>query len=1119
MRRTEGDAGDTTLSPLAHLGSQNRFSSPPASARGPTPQKSIPASITENLAGAEQRTSRDEMHNEERAYVGEAQASDVSEIKQLQLVSDEELRVSHGQWSNVSPSENSGKAKEAKSTQRSVFGDSEAGAGYNLWGVVAAADGQERDHGIAPTATTGNEDTRNEIPGDHGEFTLGTLQKKNTAATIMKENKKETLDTRDRIPGDHGELTLGTLQNKNTAATIMKRNKKETLDQSNALPAGSSSHTEAGSSADVDTPNSTKRIPHFEMESAGNAQGDQRDAELPAFADTENVAIYDEIKEKQRILGRKEAEMGQKAERVALMRQHLQQLRAEAAQLEALSSAKASHISSDRHMQGIAIRQASKLKGEARQQQEQQEELQNRLTGLQVDIARGQEEIDCFKLRMKWSEEELAQWRSAALQKEEDLKVVGEFKRQDDARAAELIAQTQRASFEVAEVRRHLREEETASRAARAELQRSIEQFSEHQKDRALLIAQGERAVQEMWRVDNRIDRLTKTYAKVQEAVHQQLEKLASAQGFAKREELQNKALRGEITSAEQQLRNSRERSFDANAAVTQLAEQVARLRGQLSAAASRCKAAKRQLAELHENLADERQRLDGLRKKKNSVEKRLAREKQNFRSAGEAGEASEVFHTRAAARLQQLQQQVKASRDSLFEVLQRLTEEKAALKLKRGRLSSSKNALRNLQAQLQQHEAERSRQQELLYSIDFQCQAMQRRLTLASGYKTAAEAKTLQTHIKELQAESASQQEEQSALSEHIKQLESELRKAQRSLTKVDAEESRCATGVEEIRLACISLDKELHTALQEKEELVLAESLRKLEVNKLHEELEACADASLEAENQKLQKHLHAQAVLGAVDSELDAIKRQLRAAEEERHKLAKETSERRAKLAGLESRFENLLQSSQAIDGNGRSQAYYVIKAGQEREELQRLSAAVHRRLQTASVEVEGLEATVRDVRACNARLRLRLQSQTSTLTALRGEKEEKENLLFLRKHLTFTQYQQIEALKKATELKQKSLEEAKTTHQAVLNGLEVAEGERNRLQSQSCLLEDKLSRTLQQLEEAHANIQERRTSTSTTEPDGRENNPEYCNAEMRCHAESLRALLQSLYAEIG
>ncbi|KAL8431874.1 hypothetical protein ACSSS7_004972 [Eimeria intestinalis] len=710
MGRTDRDAGGPRPSPQGHFGAQDGPLSPFPNSRSSRPQTSVLAYNTAGLPGVERRNDPEERHDEETARVGGAKASAVGDNKQLQSVSGEETDEEQPYGPSPGP----------------VSDESEAAAAI-MRKVLASAEGPTRAGGIALPPATGNAIVIDGVP-----------------------------DVREGL----------------VAATIMEPQKnKEALEVSGDFPEASSSPVGAASSADVNRPDPAEGLPHFELESADRKHGDQTDADLPAFADTENVAIYDAIKEKQRILCQNEAETGHKAERVTLMRQHLEQLRAEAAQLEALSSAKARHISSDRHMQGVAIRQVSKLKGETQHQQEQQQELQNRLTGLQIDIARGQEQIDCFKLRMKWSEEELTQWRSAALQKEEDLKVVREFQRQDDARAAELIAQTQRASAEVAEARKRLREKETAARAARAELQRSIEQFSEQQKSRAVFIAQGPEI---------------RSLCLVEHA------QAASAQGFAKREELQNKALRGEVTFAEQQLGTSRELICDANAAVSQLAEQVAGLRGQLSAAASRGKAAKRQLAELHETLADQQQRLDGLRKKMDSAEKRLAREKKNVRSAGEAGEASEAFHAHAAARLQQLQQQVKSSRDSLFGVLQSLTEEKATLKLKRGRLSSSKNALKNLEAQLQQQEAERSRQQELLYSIDFQCQAMQRRLTLASGYKTASEAKTLQKHIKELQAvrlEHASLEAENRKLQQRLRAqevlgaLDSELDAAQGQL------------------------------------------------------------------------------------------------------------------------------------------------------------------------------------------------------------------------------------------------------------------------------------------------------------------------------------------------
>lgn len=71
------------------------------------------------------------------------------------------------------------------------------------------------------------------------------------------------------------------------------------------------------------------------------------------------------------------------------------------------------------------------------------------------------------------------------------MEFIAEFKRKDDARAAGLMVQTQKVSVEVAEARKRLRQEEVAARAARAELQRSLEHFAEQQKDRAALIAQG----------------------------------------------------------------------------------------------------------------------------------------------------------------------------------------------------------------------------------------------------------------------------------------------------------------------------------------------------------------------------------------------------------------------------------------------------------------------------------------------------------------------------------------------------------------------------------------------------------------------------------------------------
>ena len=51
------------------------------------------------------------------------------------------------------------------------------------------------------------------------------------------------------------------------------------------------------------------------------------------------------------------------------------------------------------------------------------------------------------------------------LRLQEDLACVAEFKKKDDARASELMIQTQKASVEVTEAKKRLKEEETAALA------------------------------------------------------------------------------------------------------------------------------------------------------------------------------------------------------------------------------------------------------------------------------------------------------------------------------------------------------------------------------------------------------------------------------------------------------------------------------------------------------------------------------------------------------------------------------------------------------------------------------------------------------------------------------
>ena len=73
-------------------------------------------------------------------------------------------------------------------------------------------------------------------------------------------------------------------------------------------------------------------------------------------------------------------------------------------------------------------------------------------------------------------------------------------------------------------------------------------------------------------------------------------------------------------------------------------------------------------------------------------------------------------------------------------------------------------------------------------------------------------------------------------------------------------------------------------------------------------------------------------------------DVLAAEAKSAEEERHKIAVELAERQNKVKNLKIKYESEVQKNKTNNGeietvNEHSQAYYIIKAAQEKEELQR------------------------------------------------------------------------------------------------------------------------------------------------------------------------------------
>merc|ERR1712178_634472 len=128
--------------------------------------------------------------------------------------------------------------------------------------------------------------------------------------------------------------------------------------------------------------------------------------------------------------------------------------------------------------------------------------------------------------------------------------------------------------------------------------------------------------------------------------------------------------------------------------------------------------------------------------------------------------------------------------------------------------------------------------------------------------------------------------------------------------------------------------------------EESLMQHDILRLEVKRLKQQLKI----SMEEREKEIEVHQ-------------EVLKAQLRSQEEERHKTAIELAERKQKIYNLKMKYENVLNKVKKEDGEEQhSQAYYVLKAAQDKEEMQRKGDELDDKIRRAEREIRALENTL-------------------------------------------------------------------------------------------------------------------------------------------------------------
>mmetsp|Transcript_91480 Transcript_91480/g.244969 ORF Transcript_91480/g.244969 Transcript_91480/m.244969 type:complete len:925 (-) Transcript_91480:135-2909(-) len=684
---------------------------------------------------------------------------------------------------------------------------------------------------------------------------------------------------------------------------------------------------------------------------------------LPPFASEENKALDAEVKDKNRVVSKLDTSIAENSERVKIMTEHLHNVQQELVHTQGLQDAKKREVETEEHMKALAARQTGRLRAEIARLKGMGEEYQDRTNQIQGEIFHGNEKLDQFKLEMNWNQEELEQWALAARQKEEDEMTLQKYQRADDSKIRELTLAIERLTVENATKRKELEAEVTETQAAQIEMDKTAEQFRQLHEDRKRLIQRWEEAVTSMKHRDSQLESLGHDFEENLKRKEGKEEKLKEKQKFLQESENENKKVETQITNTDRQLARIRIEHMNVKAGLQEFKDEVEILKNQLAAAATDQANRRHQLVVKCESLEHRKKRCTQLQDALQSTQKRLKDEQDQTRKKEESAAAAEQFHTDMENRKKEVDKKLKEVKEELFRESQQLyalrTEEATTL----GEISGAQSATKNLQFQISRLDHERQRQEELLYAVDFQSQLQQRKVARVSGERTFEEKEEMTKKIEQLEKHLEDQKGLWNILSKQIKKQDAELRSANRHLAGTQKESEKMKVVMEELELQNEITNRTVANTMKDKEEVLVHHDVMKLEVKRLRGILAERTEQTFALENRKAQLQISMEEREKEIEVHQEVLKSSYRVSQEERHKLALELADRQKKIYNLKMKYETVMAKTAKDEGGEQhSQAYYVLKAAQAREELQRQGDELDAKIRKAEREIRALENTL-------------------------------------------------------------------------------------------------------------------------------------------------------------
>ncbi|KAF5399662.1 Coiled-coil domain-containing protein 39 [Paragonimus heterotremus] len=686
--------------------------------------------------------------------------------------------------------------------------------------------------------------------------------------------------------------------------------------------------------------------------------------------------------------------------KVQQIREHMKNVKQETAYTAALCELRTKQTEDEEHQRKLAEREQGRLRQEFGRIEKLREEIGEKKSRLEDLAYRSRSELEKLSTNTGANKEALDNWLKTVETRNEDMLIMKRYIKEDDSKLKELDLELQQLTTKLREKKSVLDTCYTKTQTYQLGLDGISEETRAAYTERDMLIAQWENVINQMRQRDNELrvlaDRLNDTRMQVSESEAT----IRERQDFLKAQQDSTAEAQRRLNEAVSTIGKSRMELNERDLRKKNFRGELEALKRTVDKVAIDLEYARTQISQLKKDKTKKTENLQQVQQLVQTLRERYEYIVESKLTAEQLTNEAEADLAAAEANQERMMRQLNRLRDDRFKSVQQYEKLSKETKTLDQHYQGLKASLRMSKSRLAKLDAQLLRHQEMIYKEDFSIQQLERRISRMEGERTDEDSNLLEETVRRLTDDLEERSKMASLLNSQLSNLRRDVhrkkREAQALSEKSDTLESQLQGNGLEVEIALKQKSK-MDTVRQR---LLVEQNLMRLEVRRLFQIYQRRSDNVYTMRSSREELELAIKDRSQQISLHQAMLNSQIRISTEENSQLKVEIQARKSRIDKLIKRFEILTSLMAPPEGEEeRTQTYYIIKAAQDKETLQRKGDQLDAETRQAEQELIALENTLAVMNGCNSVYRLGKSKLSEDSEELRMERDLKEQISVL------------------------------------------------------------------------------------------------------------------------